>query len=409
MKKAFFISIVFFYTLIFSQPARDSATFIERKPGYYNLILSEIEAFNKTKKEKRKSFVAIIDTANLPKSKDDFKYYWHNDPINQGRTGTCWSFSGLSFFESEIYRIHKKKIKLSEMYIAYHEYIEKARGFVESRGKTFIGEGSQLNAVPRIIAKYGIVPLEIYDGKLPGQKHYDHQAMFDEISSFLESVKKNNLWNEEFVEQTVRSILNKYMGKPPEKFIFNGKNYSPREFFEKEIKLDFSKYVDIMSFMKYPYYTFQIYDVPDNWNRDSSYINVPLKDFMYIINNAITNGFTVGIGGDVSEPGLNSDLEVAFIPTFDIPFEYIDESARQFRFENSTSTDDHGVHLVGYLDKDGKRWYLIKDSGAGAFNGKNKGYFFYREDFVKLKMLSLIVHIDALGALKEKIVKLKKR
>jgi len=404
-------NLVFFVVinnLVFCQTARDSAAFIERKAGFYNQILSEIEEF-KTKpiKDKRKSFVAIIDTTNLPKRKEEFKYYWHNEPRNQGRTGTCWAFSGLSFFESEIARIYNKKIKLSEMFIAYWEYVEKARSFVETRGNTYIGEGSQLNAVYRIIKKYGIVPLEIFDGKLRGQKHYDHETMFDEISKFLENVKQTNMWNEALVENTVKSILNKYMGTPPEKFVYNGKTYTPKEYFEKEVKLDFSKYIDIMSFMKYPYYTFQIYDVPDNWNKDSSYLNLPLDDFMYVVDNAIKNGFTLGIGGDVSEPGLISDLEIAIIPTFDIPADYINEFARQFRFENSTSTDDHGVHLVGYLEKNGAKWYLIKDSGAGSFNGPNKGYFFYRHDFIKLKMLTLLVHVDALGKLKEKVVKLK--
>jgi bleomycin hydrolase len=115
---------------------------------------------------------------------------------------------------------------------------------------------------------------------------------------------------------------------------------------------------------------------------------------MNVIKESIRAGYTVAIGGDVSEAGLDSHAEVAVIPSFDIPSEYIDQYARQFRIDNKTTEDDHGIHLVGYLEKDGKDWYLIKDSGSGSRNGANKGYYFYTEDFVKLKMLSFTVHKD---------------
>ena len=36
---------------------------------------------------------------------------------NQSSTGTCWSFSGVSFLESELLRMGKGEFDLSEMYI----------------------------------------------------------------------------------------------------------------------------------------------------------------------------------------------------------------------------------------------------------------------------------------------------
>ena len=113
----------------------------------------------------------------------------------------------------------------------------------------------------------------------------------------------------------------------------------------------------------------------------------------------------MALGGDVSEAGYLSKYDAAFIPTFDIPSEYIDESARQFRFSNKTTTDDHGIHLAGYLEKDGKDWYLIKDSAAGAMEGNNVGYYFYHEDYVKLKMMDFLVHKDAVRDLLSKFNK----
>jgi bleomycin hydrolase len=104
----------------------------------------------------------------------------------------------------------------------------------------------------------------------------------------------------------------------------------------------------------------------------------------------------MAIGGDVSEPGIYGHAGIAVIPTFDIPPEYIDESSRIFRFKNGTTGDDHGIHLVGYLEKDGKDWYLIKDSGSGSRNNSHSGYYYYHEDFVKLKMLSVMLPKSAM-------------
>jgi bleomycin hydrolase len=126
---------------------------------------------------------------------------------------------------------------------------------------------------------------------------------------------------------------------------------------------------------------------------------------MKTIRNAVRKGFTIAIGGDVSEPGYDSWAEVAVVPTFDIPSEYINEDARQFRFSNETTTDDHGIHIVGYKEQNGKDWYLIKDSGAGSRNGNNKGYYFYHEDYVKLKIMDFMVHKDAVGDLLDKFEK----
>ena len=147
--------------------------------------------------------------------------------------------------------------------------------------------------------------------------------------------------------------------------------------------------------MEKPYYQKVEYDVPDNWWHSKEYYNVPLDQFMSILKNAIRNGYTMALGGDTSEPGYEGHAGVAVVPSFDIPADAIDESSRQFRFSNHTTTDDHGIHLVGYTEKDGTDWYLIKDSGSGSRNNSHPGYYFYREDYVKLKMMGFTVHRDA--------------
>jgi bleomycin hydrolase len=129
---------------------------------------------------------------------------------------------------------------------------------------------------------------------------------------------------------------------------------------------------------------------------------------MDALKKAIHNGYTVSIGGDVSEPGFDRKSQCAVIPDFDIPSAFINDDARQFRFSNQTTTDDHGMHVVGSTTKDGKEWFLVKDSGSGSRNNDPNapefGYYFFSEDYIKLKMMDFMVHKDAV---KELLTKMK--
>jgi len=384
-------------------PQRDKATFRDLKSGYYeNSILRGIEDFEVTKKpeKKRRAYKIDITGIDIPKSADEFKTYWKNEPISQGSTGTCWSFSTTSFFETEVYRITKQQVKVSEMYTAYWEYIEKAKRYVSQRGNSVFDEGSEGNAVTRIMKMYGAVPEDSYTGMLPSQSFHTHKEMFKEMKMYLDKVKDNGEWNEDFVISTLKSIMNFHMGVPPTKVMVANKEYTPNDYLKNVLKLNPDDYCDVMSLMEKPYYTKCEYEVDDNWWHDANYYNIPLDVYMQLLKQAIRNGYTLAIGGDTSESGFDSWNNVAMVPSYDIPSDYIDEYARQFRFTNKSTTDDHGMHLIGYLEKNGKDWYLIKDSGAGSRNcakdSKNFGYYFFHEDYIKLKMMDFMVHKDAL-------------
>lgn len=373
---------------------KNKGVFVEPKPGFYQEIQKGIDEFNNPTKEKKKSFKLDFTGMNYPQSKEEFKYYWHNEPVSQGQTGTCWTFSTTSFFESEVYRLTEKQVSLSPIYSAYWEYVEKVKEFVHTRGKSLVDEGSEANAVTRIYKQYGIVPVEAYSGLLPGQKFHDHSGMIDEIRTYLKNVKTTNAWNEDEVVVVTKSILNHYLGTPPTEVVVDGKKYTPKEYLTNYLKLNADDYVDVLSYMQQPYRQQVEYEVPDNWWHNKDYYNVPLEDFMKVLKNSIKNGYTLAIGGDVCEAGYDSWTKCAIVPTFDIPSEYIDENSRQFRFSNETTTDDHGIHLVGYEELDGKTWFLIKDSGSGSRNIGDKGYYFYHEDYVKLKIMDFMVHKD---------------
>lgn len=392
------ISILFFtfcfsLSIIYAQD-KNKGIFTEPKPGYYDEILKNINEFQNPPKEKKQYFKLDFTGMDIPKSKEEFKSFWHNDPISQGQTGTCWSFSTTSFFESEVYRLTGKEVSLSPIYTAYWEYVEKAKEFIRTRGKSLFEEGSEANAVSRIYREYGIVPANVCSGLLPGQLSHDHSKLINEMKSYLESVKTTNAWDEKEVVEVIKSILNHYLGEMPTEVVADGNKYTPKEYLNNYLKLNMDDYVDVLSYMQKPYWQQVEYEVPDNWWHNKDYFNVPLDDFMTILKNAIKNGYTLAIGGDVSEAGYDSWTKCAVVPTFDIPSEYIDENARQFRFSNQTTTDDHGIHLVGYKELDGTTWFLIKDSGAGSRNTGDKGYYFYHEDYVKLKIMDFMVHKD---------------
>jgi len=311
-------------------------------------------------------------------------------------TGTCWAFAATSFLESEVHRMTGRKVKLSEMHTVYWEYVEKARRFVAERGDSHFAEGSQHNAVTRMWRLYGAVPLEFYRGTVAADGMHDHMRLYREMNSFLEYVKDNNLWDEQFVIGVIRQILDRYLGPPPESFSYKGKEYTPRSFVEKFLKVNPDDYVGFMSTLAHPFFTLAEFEVPDNWWHDKSYHNVPLDLFIEGIRSSVKAGFTLGIGGDVSEPGKNYRQDVTFVPTFDIPPDHLDQYAREYRIENGSTGDDHGIHLVGFSEIGGQTWFLIKDSGRSARHGRFDGYYFFREDYVKLKMLTFMVHKDAL-------------
>jgi len=415
MKKTIlFLSIGLYSSALFAQSlTKDKGTFKASEPGYFQTtIIKGIQEFEaqKVAPKQKTSFKVDPTTFNIPKSKEEFKSYWHNEPVSQGNTNTCWSFSTTSYLESEVFRTTGQQVRLSEIFTVYYEYLERAENWVKTRGNMVFGEGSEGNAVTKIWRKYGIVPLDAYTGLQPGQTIHNHAKMFEELKNYADFVKKNNIWDEAAIITNFTSIMNYYIGEPPTKITVNNKTMTPVEYMTNVLKINPNNYCDVLSYMQKPYWKQVEYEVPDNWWHDADYYNIPLDDFMNVFKKAIKAGYTLAIGGDVSEAGFLREENAAVIPSFDIPSAAIDENARQFRFSNETTTDDHGMHVVGYLEKDGVTWFLVKDSGSGSRTGgkennKNFGYYFFHEDYVKLKMMDFMVHKDMMKELLPKFAK----
>ncbi len=397
------------------EPKRDQAIYVD---DYKDPVIEEMEQANQARAEAARAKTAELiaayrdaekartepeqrlrfDLSGLvkPPSPDAFtSKVWHFPPTPQYNTGTCWSFSATSFMESEIKRLYGAEIKLSEMWTVYWEFVEKARGYIASRGESLFDHGSQDAALLRMYRQHGVVPRSAYEGVLAEDGRFDHDLMVEQIQSLLGWCKANDFWDEQAVILMVREMLDATMGRPPEMVAWNGVGMTPQAFLADVCRIDPDDYVTLMSTLQRPFWTRGEYQVPDNWWHDASYVNVPLDVWYETLVRVVTAGHGVVLGGDVSEPGMNGFEDVAVVPTFDIPGEYIDQSARELRFADGSTGDDHGIHLVGHMRLDGHDWFLIKDSNRSSRHGTWEGYYFYRDDYVRLKMLTYTVHKDA--------------
>ena len=387
---------------------------VKGKGFYTESIMKDVTEVEEKLTEKEPFIRFEMDQSgmDLPNNPSLYKTVWSNPSISQGNAGTCWSFSTTSFYESEVLRMYGKKVEISDIYSPYCEYIEKTRRFIEKRGKSEFSEGSEGNALSRIMKMYGAVPEEAYTGLIDGRKFHTHAKMVEEMTAFLNSMKVSNAWNVDYGMETIKSIMNHYIGAPPAQFMVEGKSYTPQTYLKDYLKINPDDYVEILSYKQEPFWQQVEYKVPDNWWHNKEYYNVPLNDFMDALKKAIKSGYSLSIGGDVSESGFSRETNCALIPDYDIPSAYINDDARQFRFSNETTTDDHGMQLIGLLENYkglGKDWFLIKDSSSGSRNvdqsNPNFGYYFFHEDYIKLKMMGFTVHKDAVKDLLKKFQK----
>ncbi|MBP7707583.1 MAG: peptidase C1 [Candidatus Aminicenantes bacterium] len=344
-----------------------------------------------------------VDLTGLekPASPLEFTKFFHLPPVQQGDTGTCWAFAATSLLESELRRQGKPEVKLSELHTVYWEYVEKARRFVREKGHSFLGQGSEPNSALVRIKQYGLVRGSDYTGLMDGRTAHDHRALFREFRDYLNGLASRGDWDEARALAGVRAILDRHLGRPPERIAVDGRSLTPLQYLA-ELGLVPDDYAAFVSFLYLPAYAKGEFKVPDNWWRSADFHNLPLHEFSLAFLRALRKGYTATLAVDFSEPGYLGAGDVAVVPTFDLPPSSIDPSSRELRFANGTTTDDHAVHCVGYLESAKGNWFLIKDSWENAWWGQAKGYFFYHTDYVRLKALMFMVHKDAVKDVLEK-------
>ena len=345
---------------------------------------------------------------------------------NQANSGTCWCFSALSFIESEVIKAKNLKPEaypdLSEMFVIRHSYHDRAAKYVRLNGYLNMAQGSGFGDVLEVIRDYGIVPQKAFHGmnygtELPAQGELDAV-----LKGYVQAVVKNPnrkltpVWMKGF-----DGILDAYLGEIPETFEVDGVTYTA-ESYRDALGINPDDYVNISSFTHHPFYSQFVIEVEDNWRWGLCY-NLPLDEFMAVIDNAVNNGYTVAWGGDVSEAGFTRDGLAVLVdtnvkptgsdqerwvggpdqrpmaapqPAKELPKEIeVTQENRQQWFDEKTSTDDHGMHLYGIAkDQNGTKYYLIKNSWG--VTGAYDGMWYMSENFVKGKTLNFVVNKKAL-------------
>ncbi len=325
---------------------------------------------------------------------ENFEALPHLSPFNQDTTSSCWSFSTLSFLETEMTRQGVEPVRLAVMYPVYWGFVEKAARYIETRGASHFGPGDLFTGVLNTIEKYGIVPQQVFPGR--SGSSYNHERLYAALDKYLAEIKKINNWDKEEGVEKITEILDHYLGRPPTRFEYKGQSYTPLSFMRDYCHIRPEDYRMYTSFSYAPFGEEVLLDVPDNWARIARYRNLPLDEFYGNLIRALRSGYSAAIDADVSEPGRVPDRDICFIPSFDLPQQAIDQRAREFRFENGSTTDDHLMHIVAYSRYKGVDWFLVKDSWRNAWEGRFAGYYMMRGDYVKLKVLAYVLHKEAL-------------
>ena len=319
---------------------------------------------------------------------------------NQAKTGTCWDFATQSFLESEIMRMHHKKYNLSEMFDVRYTYPLKAEKYVRYHGKYQFGEGGQAHDVLKIFDTYGAVPYSVYPGLEPGDSLYNNTEMDAVLKAVLKTIVERKKITSHY-EQIVNAICDIYLGKVPQKFEYDGKEYTPRSF-AKSLGINTKDYVEITSFTHHPFFSKFVLEVPDDW-EDGEYYNVPLNDLIKIMDNALAHGFSIAWDGDVGKDNFYRKRGYAVVPLNDDTSgsgpekeKVVTQQMRQKAYNDYTTTDDHLMHIVGLAqDQNGTKFYYTKNSW-GTKDKKYNGYWYMSEPFVKLRTIAILVHKDAI-------------
>lgn len=319
--------------------------------------------------------------------------------IKQQRGGTCWDFATVSFLESEVLRTNEalkadpravRQLDLSEYFVVYWAYVEKARVFVKRKGENArVSDGGLSHDTVWLVRQYGIVPEADY--KVPE----NYGAMSREIDGVMQAAKKEATWDEGKIVAAVREVLDRHLAPPPKTITVAGKQMTPKQYADDYLKLDYENYWEITSYTDIPLYARGELDVPDNWWDCDTYYNVPLGDYLKIMNRALDNGYSVAIDTDWGDQGAGwNTAGIAVIHPDQASPMMINADTRLQDFQEHRTTDDHLVHAVDHRVLDGQDWYLIKNShGTGA---GRRGYVWIRGDWFALRVLAIMVHKDAI-------------
>lgn len=320
---------------------------------------------------------------------------------DQHRSGTCWDYATLGYFESEVLRKTGKTYDLCEMFVVSKDYMDCATHYVRMHGYSQISEGGSCDDVLEVIRQHGICPEEAMPapGSLVGDSLANFTVFFPELEKLVKSVVKKDAkepmahWKD-----SVQTMIERYVGRCPESFVYEGKTYTPKTFAER-LGLVYDDYVSLTSYLHHPFHQWFVIEAPYKWRLKPSY-NIPIEKLMEVLDHAIDAGYTVAWGGDVSgardltnaeNKGIFTYSGVAKLPKGLVPTQQL----RQELWDDWRFTYDHVMLIYGKaVDEEGNPYYLVKNSWGDV--GDYKGTWYMSRDYMTLNTTYLFLNRHAL-------------
>ena len=309
---------------------------------------------------------------------------------NQHRSGTCWAYATLGFFESEILRKTGKTYDLCEMFVVNKDYMDCATHYARMHGYSQISEGGSCDDVLEVIRQHGICPEDAMPapGSLTGDSLANFKVFFPElerkVSNIVQKEAKAPLphW-----QDSVQAVIERYIGRCPGVFVYEGKTYTP-QLFAESLGLNFDDYVSLTSFTHHPFGKWFIIEAPYKWRLKPSY-NMPIEQLIDVLDHALEAGYTVAWGGDVS--GDFTRTGMAFLPDDITPT----QDLRQAQWNDWRFTYDHVMLIFGKaIDEQGKPYYMVKNSWGKS--GQYNGIWYMSRDYIALNTTYLFLNRHAL-------------
>ena len=348
---------------------------------------------------------------------------------NQHRSSTCWSFSGLAFFESELIRMGKGNYDLAEMFLVSKTMQDRAKYCVRLHGDAGFTPGGSFYDAVYCLRNYGMVPQSAMPtpGTLYSNDTLPNHSEVDAVAgAYVKAIaegrfkKLSPAWI-----KGLTAIYDTYLGECPEKFTYNGKEYTPKSSAD-ELGLNMDDYVSLTSYTHQPFYSQFSLEIQDNWRQGLSY-NITIDELMEVMDNAVNNGYTFAWGADVSEDGFSrrtgKNRCVATVPNTKSTAgvgsdqsrwtgekagakiteadgageKVITEGMRQLAYDNWETTDDHGMQIYGIAkDQNGKEYFMMKNSW-GEY-GPYKGFWYVSKPYVAYKTMNIVINKNAIPA-----------
>lgn len=346
---------------------------------------------------------------------------------DQNQSGTCWAYSSLGFFEAELLRMGKGKHDLCEAFLVYNTYMDRADKAVRTHGDVSFSQGGSFYDAVYCLKHYGIVPETAMPapGTLYGDSLFNFNQLDAVASAYVKALATGNhrklslTWKND-----LSNIYKNYFGElPKEVKAADGKTYTPQTYVTDYLGLNPDDYVSLTSYTHHPFYSKFILEIQDNWRWAESY-NLPLNEFMEVMDAAVRNGYSFAWGADVTEDyfGRRNGKGYAYVPknlkvrdlqgsdaarwggTMETGAQVasdeeltITQELRQQGYDNWETTDDHGMVIYGLAkDQKGTEYFMVKNSWGDY--GQYHGMFYASKAYVAYKTMNILIHKSAIPA-----------